>query len=61
MNWTMINFQQRRNVRIVAIGDEEPVAGNEVDEAAKTVLDLREVFKNVRMVELKIVEHSNFR
>ena len=57
----MIDAQQRRDVYIVTISNEQPIARDEVDEASKTRLDLGKVLKNIGVVEFKVVEHRHFR
>ncbi len=55
-NWAMVDVQERRKVRIIAIGQEQPVAGNQLHEPLERRLDRSQVFEDIRVIELKIVE-----
>src|SRR6266496_83928 len=52
---TEIHVQQRREIRVVAVAEQQAVARHEPDEMAERLLNRREVGENVRVIELNIV------
>src|SRR5688500_941048 len=44
-------FDERRNIGIVAVGKQQPVARNEVDEPLEGKLDFGKVAKNIGVIE----------
>src|SRR5205814_8697042 len=57
---TMRDVEQRRQVRVVAIGQQPSVPRDEPDEMAERALDRGEVVKNVGVVKFQIIEDSDF-
>ena len=57
----MSDVEQRREVRVVAIGQEHAVTRHEPDEMFERSLDGREIFKNIRVVEFQVIEDRHFR
>src|SRR5258706_2588912 len=55
----MCHVEQPRQVGIVAIGKKLAIAGDEVDQALERSLDGGKVFKDVRVIELKIVDDGH--
>src|SRR5438477_47051 len=58
---TMRDVQQRSNIWIVAVGQQETIAGNQVDQALKGSLDRGQIFENVGMIKFQIVDDGNLR
>ena len=58
---TMRHFEQRGEVRVVAIAEQQAVAGNDPDEMRERFFDRVEVFKDVRVIELEVVDDADFR
>ena len=58
---TMCDIQQRREVCLVAVGQQQAVSRNEPDEMRKCFFNRVEIFKNVRVVEFQIVDDADFR
>src|SRR5271170_1046840 len=58
---TMRHIEQRREICIIAIAEQQAVSRHEPDELRKTLLDGVEIFKNVRVIEFQIVDDGNFR
>ena len=56
---TMRHVQQGRDVRVIAVGQQLTVARDQVDEPLERGLDGRQIFKNIRVVELQIVDDRN--
>src|ERR1035437_1090509 len=57
---TMCDIQQRREVRIVAVAEQQAVARNQADEMRKSFFDRVEIFKNVGVIEFEIVDDGDF-
>src|SRR5437762_5930090 len=58
---TMRDVEQQRHVGVVAVGQQPSVTRDEPDEMAERALDRREVVKDVRVVELQVVDDRDFR
>ena len=57
----MRDVQQRREVRVVAVAEQQAVARHEPDEMRKGFFDRGEIFKNIRVVEFEVVDDGDFR
>lgn len=58
---TMIDVKQRREIGVIAIGQELASARHQVDKTLESGLDGGEVVKNVGVIELQIIDNDNFR
>src|SRR5689334_21291400 len=52
-------FQERRELGIVAVGQQEPVARNEANQATEGRLDGGEVLENVGVIEFEIIDDGD--
>ncbi len=57
----MRDVQQRREICVVAIGEQQTVARNQIDEAFELKLDCRQILKNIGMIEFDVVDDRDFR
>ena len=57
----MRHVQQRREIRVIAIAEQQAVARHQPDEMRKRFLHRVEIFKNVRVVEFQVVDDGDFR
>ena len=57
----MRHFEQRREIGVVAVAEQEAVARDEPDEMRERFLDRVQVFKNVRVIEFEVVDDADFR
>ena len=60
LDWAVIYAKKRGEVRIIAVGEQETVSWNDIDEAAERKLDRGEIIENIGMVELDIVDDDGF-
>src|SRR5262249_43489335 len=58
---TMRDIQERREVYVVAVAQQQAVARNELDEMREGFFYRVEVFKNVGVIELEIVDDADLR
>ena len=55
----MRHVEQRRQVGIIAIGQQQAVSRHQVDQPFKRGLDRSEIFKNIRVVVLHVIENGD--
>src|SRR5688572_10109711 len=61
LHGAMRHVEQRRDVRIVAIGEKLAVARNDIDEPLERRLDRGKILEDIGMVKLNIINNDNLR
>src|ERR1700722_11860129 len=57
---TEIDVEERREIWVISVSQQQAVAGDDPDEMRKRFLDGGEVFKNVRVIKLEIIDNRGF-
>src|SRR4051812_7447545 len=56
----MSYVEQLREIRIITVGEQKTVARHEADEKFKLLFDRIQIFKNISVIELEIVDDRDF-